>query len=69
MPLDQNVEQSQCEADPRLEIVPGFVGHVLEATDIGQHGENGFDDHAHIPFGCIQNELRGVERQALAEYG
>lgn len=50
MPLHQDVEQSQSEADPSLEIVPGFVGHALEVADIGEHGEHGFDDHADIPF-------------------
>ncbi len=50
VPLDQDVEQSQGKANFGLEVTPDFVGHVLEAADVGQHGKDGFHDHAHVPF-------------------
>ena len=50
MPLHQNIEESKRKANMSLKISPNFVSHVLEMTDIGEHGKNSFDDHAHVPY-------------------
>ncbi len=50
MPLNQDIKKRQSKADVRLKIRPGFVSHVFEVTNRGEHRQDGFDDHAHIPF-------------------
>lgn len=61
MPLNQQIEQSHGIAKMRLEIVPASMRQVFEVTDLRQHGEHGFDEHAHVPFAAFtQTQVGGM---------
>ena len=54
MPLHQDVEQGHRKAKFGFEIVPDLVAETLEFADIGQHGQNRFNNHADIPFTALE---------------
>ena len=48
--LGKDVEQSHGKPKLSLKVFPHFVTGVLEITNVSEHGENGLNDHAHVPF-------------------
>ena len=67
MPLHKQVEQSQGEAHMGFKVVPTFVCHALELADVGEHGEDGFSRHAHIPFAPLTEAQIGRLLVRLSE--
>jgi len=48
IPLHQDVEQRQREAQPRVERGPGAVAHLFEVTHGREHRQHRFDHHPHV---------------------
>lgn len=48
IPTDQQVENGHGESQTSLKVGPTTVQNFLEMANGGQHGQNGFDNHAFI---------------------
>ena len=59
MPLNQDIEQGHREPQPHGEVGPDAMHEVLEMTDVDQHRQDGFDEHADIPC-AARTDLEGI---------
>lgn len=50
MPLNQDIEHRHRVVQAHFQVIPDPMGKVLEMTDQGQHRQQGFHQHATIPF-------------------
>jgi hypothetical protein len=59
MPLRQQVESRQSEGQPRLEVAPDTMSHMLNAADGMQHGKGSLNHHSRVPLSSLAYQQVG----------
>lgn len=53
MQFNQEIEETKGVTETAFKGFPGAVRHFLGVTNAGEHGKNGLNEHANVPFPAL----------------